>query len=701
MKKSKNKYAKKVALFYLIFGAIWIIFSDFLVTFIYKLVPDITFLQTVKGITFVFVTAYLLYKLVQRYLAELEEEENKLINYFNSANVILVSVDTQENITFINKKGSEILNTNVEECLGKNFFELFQPVNNTTDYRIVFEQIFSGKSKQTVTFGTKVISSQGNEQIIHWQCNVLKGLNDVVEGVICAGEDVTARLSAETLVSKFKYVIEQSPNSVVITDTKGNIEYVNKKFVELTGYSYDEVLGKNPRILKSGKTPDEVYTELWKKITSGEAWEGEFCNRKKNGEFYWEYAKISPIKEPKTGEIINFLGIKEDITYQKKLEAELLHSQKMEAVGILAGGVAHDFNNILTAIIGYGNVLLLKLNQSDPLRFYVEQILLSSERAAAITQKLLTFARKQPASKKVVNLNELIKSLTKMLERIIGEDIEIKTILSYERALNIFADPVQIEQMLMNLASNAKDAMSSGGLFTVETSYFYIDDEFIENNGFDSKGDYAIIKVSDTGTGIDKENLQHIFEPFYSTKEAGKGTGLGLSIVYGIVKSHGGYITVDSEINKGTTFSIYLPLTKKSLDVSKQDINEKTLKHGVETVLVAEDDKMVLNMIKDYFENYGYKVLAASNGDEALSYYAEYNNDIAVSLLDVVMPKKSGIEVYRQIKTLNPLARVIIMSGYAIELEKYKSELGKDTLIVQKPVSPKELIKMIRDLLDK
>lgn len=699
--KVKSKYATKVALFYLIFSVFWIVFSDILVAFVGKAVSDITLLQTVKGVTFVLVTAYLLYKLVQSYMAELKAEKDKLMGYFDFANMLVVSIDTHKNIVFINKKVTEALNTRVEECLGKKFIDFFHPIDYITDLNIVFEEIFSGKTKQTMSFETKVVSSEGSERIVYWQCSLLKGSNDAIDGAICYGEDVTARLTAEKLVTKFKYVIEQSPNSVVITDTNGSIEYVNKKFVELTGYSYDEVLGKNPRILKSGKTPTDVYTELWKKITSGETWVGEFCNRKKNGEFYWEYAKISPIKDPKTGQIINFLGIKEDITYQKKLEAELLHAQKMEAIGVFAGGVAHDFNNILTAIIGYGNVLLLKLNESDPLRFYVEQILFSSEKAANLTQKLLTFARKQPLSKKVVNLNDLVKSLTKMLDRIIGENIEIKTILSYERNLNIFADPNQIEQVLMNLASNAKDAMSSGGMFTIETSYFYMDNKFIEKNGFGTKGDYAVLKVSDTGTGIDEEVLQHIFDPFFSTKEVGKGTGLGLSIVYGIVKSHSGYITVDSEYGKGTTFSIYLPLTKKTIEASIYEVEEKHFKHGGETVLVAEDDKLVLNMIKDFFENYGYKVITASNGDEALSYFKEYNNDIAVSILDVVMPKKSGIEVYRQMKTLNPLAKVIIMSGYATELDKCKADLGKDTLVVQKPVSPKELVKMIRELLDK
>jgi len=700
MKSEKNKYAAKVVLFYLIFGVIWIVFSDLLVTFISKLGIDITFLQTVKGVTFILVTSYLLFKLIERYLAKVEEEANKAKKYTNTANIILASVNTDGDILFINDKGAEILGCNASECIGKSFLNLIPP-NERSDLQTMLEDVFTGKKQQTGFFETKVNTSKQKEVVISWSCNVLKDSKGNIQGAICCGEDVTARTFAEKTAVIFKYVVEQSPNSVVITDVNGNIQYVNQKFIELTGYNFEEVLGKNPKILKSGKTPPEVYPELWKRITAGETWEGEFCNRKKNGELYWEYAKISPIKDPKTGKIINFLGIKEDITYEKKLEAELLHAQKMEAVGNLAGGVAHDFNNILTAIIGYGNVLLLKLKESDPLRYYVEQILSSSERAASLTQKLLTFARKQPVSKKVINLNDTIKNLTKLLERIIGENIEFKTILSYEKDLNVYADTIQIEQVLMNLASNAKDAMSDGGFFMIETTHFYMDDAFIKEHGFGRTGEYAVLKVTDTGCGIDKDILPYIFEPFYTTKEVGKGTGLGLSIVYGIVKSHDGFITVESELNKGTTFSIYLPITKKPLDNSKITHLEKITISGNETVLVAEDDKAVLQMIKEYFENYGYKVFTATNGDEAISVFNEHKGEIAVCLLDVVMPKKSGIEAYKEIKILNPSIKAIIMSGYATELNRHKDEFWEGTLFIQKPVSPNELIKMTRELLDK
>lgn len=696
-----NKSAIRISLYYLVFGLLWILFSDQLVEFLASRGLSPSFLQTVKGSVFVIVTALLLYKVANVYISRIEEEAKKVRTYLDNIGVLVFSLDENGNIIFINDKGCEMLDCSSDSIKGKNLLKEVIPERYEEEVKSKLEELYRSSDLTCTEFVCPITCKNVKEAILSWSCYILQSENGKGKELLCSGTDITSKLTMEKLANKMLHVVEQSPNSVIITDINGDIEYVNRKFVELTGYTFDEVNGKNPRILKSGKTDPETYNELWSKITRGEPWEGELCNKKKNGEFYWEYAKISPLKDPDTGEILNFIGIKEDITYEKKLEAELLHSQKMEAIGNLAGGIAHDFNNVLTAIIGYGNILLLKLNENDPLKFYVEQILAASERAATLTQNLLTFARKQPAMKRAVNLNEVVTRISKMLVRIMGEHIELTTHFA-EEEFNIYADPVQIEQILMNLASNARDAMSESGVFSIETQPFKMDEVFIKQNGFGREGEYVLLKVSDTGCGMDEHTLNHLFEPFFTTKETGKGTGLGLSIVYGIVKAHNGYITVESEKGMGTVFYIYFPVTKRIrepyFDFHR---TEKFEIEGKEAVLLAEDDKTVREMIKDYLESSGYKVFTATDGEEAVEIFKEHIDEIAICLLDVVMPKKSGINAFKEIKMLNPKIRAVIMSGYKTEIERDVDEFGGDVCFIQKPVSPSELMGLARELLDK
>lgn len=694
-----NRTALKISIYYLIFGLLWIILSDQLAELAAFFNFKLSFLQTIKGSIFVIITAILLYKVIKAYIVQIESESKKTMRFLDNIGVLVISLDSKGNILFINKKGLNLLNCDYDSCIGRNFINTFFPEKVRNDATNRLQRLFDGDTACGELI-YPVVTKDKKEIMISFDCSLLEDRKNGITSLLCTGKDVTARIETEKIANKMLHVVEQSPNCVVITDTNGNIEYVNKKFIELTGYSLEEVKGKNPRILKSGKTDQKTYKELWGKITKGEAWEGEFCNRKKSGEFYWEYAKISPLKDPESGKVINFIGIKEDITYERKLEAELLHAQKMEAIGNLAGGIAHDFNNILTAIIGYGNVLMMKLSENDPLRVYVEQILAASERAATLTQNILTFARKQPAIKKLVNLNEVVEHISKMLIRIIGEHIEYRTSFQ-ERELNILADPIQIEQILMNLASNARDAMRAGGILSIETMHFLMDEEFIKNNGFGKAGEYVLLKVSDTGCGMDEYTKTHLFEPFFTTKETGKGTGLGLSIVYGIVKSNDGFLKVESEEGKGTVFFIYFPLTRRLEEHFEcQHIEKKSLE-GNETVLLAEDDKLVREMIKDYLETYNYKVLTAANGEEAVEVFKEHKSDVSICILDVVMPKKSGIIAYKEIHLLNPNIKAIIISGYKTEIEQNAQQFGKATVFIQKPVSPRELIRTARELLDK
>ena len=351
-------------------------------------------------------------------------------------------------------------------------------------------------------------------------------------------QDITEQKIAEEELRKLSQAVEQSQVSVVITDTEGRIEYVNPRFTEVTGYTSEEALGKNPRILKSGEQTPEIYKALWDTITAGKDWRGELRNKKKSGELYWENVSISPIRDAE-GVITHFLAVKVDVTEQKKLKEQLTQSQKMAAIGLLAGGVAHDFNNLLCVIIGYSDLILMKMDKQNQARKEIEEIRDAGQRAASLTQQLLVFSRRQILTPKELDLNAVAAGLEKMLRRLIGEDIELVTVFE-QQLWNTKADRGQIEQVLMNLVVNARDSMTEGGRVTVRTENKVVDDEYCRLVADARPGKYVCLSVQNTGSGMSKETISHIFEPFYTTKKEGRGTGLGLSVIYGIVKQHEG-----------------------------------------------------------------------------------------------------------------------------------------------------------------
>ncbi len=521
--------------------------------------------------------------------------------------------------------------------------------------------------------------------------------------------DITERKRIEDQLRKLSSAVEQSSTTIVITDTNGNIQYANPKFTQLTGYALEEAVGKNPRILKSGKTPPEVYKQLWDAITAGGEWQGEFCNKKKNGEFYWELAHISPLRNSE-GAITNFIAFKDDITERKQIEAEqeklreqLFHSQNLASVGKLAGGVAHNFNNLLTVIMGYASLLNMELEEKNQLKDYTQKILKSSQTAADLTQSLLAFSRKQPISTKPVNVNEIIKQTEFFLSKLIREDIALKTVLTREDT-TVMADVGQIEQVLMNLATNARDAMPNGGNLTIHTDIMEMDDAFINLHGHGIMGKYVYIAVTDTGTGMDENTKLRVFEPFFTTKDVGKGTGLGLSSVYGVVKQHNGYITVDSEQGKGATFNIYLPAIESAAEREEGEdgkISTPFPEGGTDTVLLAEDDSVVRELIRMVFERAGYRVIEAVDGEDAIVKFTEHKDSIKLLVSDLIMPKKNGKEVYEAIRKVIPDMKVLFMTGYDDDvISKIDIRKGKFDYII-KPVSSVELLEKVREVLDR
>jgi PAS domain S-box-containing protein len=511
--------------------------------------------------------------------------------------------------------------------------------------------------------------------------------------------ELAERKRVEQSLRKLSVAVEQNPVSIVITDTSGAIEYVNPHFTKDTGYSFAEALGQNPRILKTGKTSPAEYQQLWDTIRTGGEWRGEFHNRKKNGDIYWEQALIAPIRDEQ-GAITHFIALKENITERKMLENQLFHAQKMEAIGRLAGGISHDFNNILTAIIGFSSIIQMKLPQNSPLIKTTEQLIATAECGSSLTQGLLAFSRKQESNPVVIDLNEILARIEQLLLRLINAEIHLDVTME-QRKLPILADSVQIEQVVINLVANARDALQQAGVIILATGAITMDSDFILASGFGQAGDYAVLTCSDTGMGMDSETLAHVFEPFYTTKEMGKGTGLGLSIVYAIIKKFSGFITCQSQIGSGTTFTVYLPLMAESRMSVEMPASVHAPDHvRSDVILLAEDNKTARMVAKKILEEFGYTVYAVANGQEAVDLFKSNPDSIDLIVLDFIMPGMNGLQVCQAVRSLRPKIKVLFCSGYSEDevVSMGLSETEHNLLL--KPYTPKELLMKIREVID-
>lgn len=520
--------------------------------------------------------------------------------------------------------------------------------------------------------------------------------NEMAEEIYRWHQEFEVAVQERTAVlGKFSEVVEQSPVSILITDIRGNIEFINPKFSELAGYSMEEVLGRNPRLLKSGNTPPETYRELWETISTGHIWEGELANRKKSGEIFWEHAKISPIKNS-DGVITGYVGIKEDITEKRQMEAQLLQSQKMEAMGTLAGGIAHDFNNILTVISGYGTMLKMKLEKDPPAVAMIDEILTAEGRAEVMTRSLLAFSRKEEIRLAPVDLVEILRGLENSLSRLIREDIEFKIELPTGN-LPVMADKGQLEQLIVNLVVNARDAMPSGGLLSLSIAARNLICD-ISPDKLPEQGRFAVITVADTGIGMDKQTRERIFDPFFTTKAIGKGTGLGLSMADSIVKKHGGSIYLRSEPGEGTTFKISMPLLEQPFRNSSAD-DEVHFIPGCETILLVEDEPAIRKILTTFLAEMGYSVLIAENGAEGVETFRTNRDRINLILSDVIMPRKNGKEMYQEICRIKADVPIVFMSGYTADILNDYEFTGCNLLL--KPIHPSTLLTKIREVLDR
>jgi len=618
----------------------------------------------------------------------LRESEKQYRNFVDNALVGIYKTDLEGNVLYANEALIKMLefesyedmksvgvlarNSNLDD--GDTFIKKIKETGKVNDFEV---------DLLTKSGGVKNVILTG----------VLEG--DVISGMIL---DTTDRKQAAEERIRLATAVEQAAESVIISDRKGTIHYVNPAFERLSGFSSEDIVGKNFRILKSESHDETFYREMWQTISSGTAWSGRISNRMKDGSLRQFETTISPLRD-KNGAIVNFVSVNRDVTQEVALESQLFQAQKMEAVGTLAGGIAHDFNNLLQVIQGYTEVLQSEVGGSKSGLEALQKIHRSAKRGAELTRQLLTFSRKVQSERRPLDLNREVEQVKTLLERTIPKMIEIELFLSESPAV-VSADPIQVEQAIMNLAVNAKDAMPEGGKIIIETERVKLDEQFCKTHLGARPGEYVLLSISDTGHGMDREILEHVFEPFYTTKGVGKGTGLGLAMVYGIVKNHEGYILCYSEISTGTTFKIYLPAMEQSGQRQKADDMEDLFENGDETILLVDDEEYIRELGVELLTDAGYNVLTATDGEEGLGLYRREQKKIDLIILDLVIPGMGGKKCYEEILKINPKAKILIVSGYSANGPgKVALEAGAKGF-VGKPFDVSHLLEKIREILD-
>jgi PAS domain S-box-containing protein len=495
--------------------------------------------------------------------------------------------------------------------------------------------------------------------------------------------------------------VEQAGEAIVMTDRLGNISYVNPAFTRITGYASKDVVGRDPIFLRRESLEVARRVEIETALARGDIWEGRLGDLRPDGSTIEIEAAIAPLRDP-GGTVDGSVIVARDTTRERALEAQLVQAQRMEAIGRLAGGIAHDFNNILTAISGFGELAAAEVAKDDPVAADIDEIRKAADRAATLTRALLAFSRRQVLQPKVLDLNEVVSGVTPMLGRLIGEDVEL--VVRADKSLGCtMADGGQLEQVILNLAVNGRDAMPSGGRLTIETANVDLDEEYVRAHVGSAAGPHVMLAISDTGVGMTPEVLEHAFEPFYTTKEHGKGTGLGLSTVLGIVQQSGGSIHTYSEPGRGTIFKIYLPRVDAKPESETVEVRGASPRHGTETVLVAEDEEAVRLFVERVLEGAGYQVLTAANGQEAID-AARTLSHVDLLFTDMVMPGIGGPELAELLREIHPETRTLFASGYsedAILRNAAGGSAGSPASYVAKPFTGDVLLSSVREALDK
>lgn len=641
-------------------------------------------------------------KRAEEALAKSEQDFRELVQ---NMPIALVEHGPDTAVLFANQMASRLLGLSLDQMLGKTATDPtwhFTGEDGTpmplADYPVNRTLQAAHGTVSNLILG---IQRPGQEEKTWVLCNgqSFRSEDGNIQKVVVTFTDQTERRRIESANAQLATAVEQSADSIIITDANGIIVYVNRAFEKISGYTHPEVLGRPPSILKSGKHDADFYRQMWDTLKSGAAWQGHILNLGKHGKLYEVEATISPVRDA-SGALVNFVAAQRDVTREQQLEAQFRQSQKMEAFGQLAGGVAHDFNNILAVIQMQAEILKSESNLSLRQLGFARDIEKAAQRAADLTRQLLLFSRKQIMQPHHLLLKEAVDGMTKILKRTLGEQFELRFHLASEPIV-VHADPGMIDQILLNLVVNARDAMPRGGKIVIETSAVELDEASAAQTIHARPGAFACLSVSDTGCGIPHEILPRIFEPFFTTKEVGRGTGLGLATVFGIVQQHRGWINVYSEVGRGTTFRIYLPRMDQVSDIKPTRQSRPPMAGHDETLLLVEDDPDVRAALCFALLQLGYRVLEAANSEEALTLWNQHRGEIRLLLTDLVMPgKMTGVELARQLVQQKPQLRVIYTSGYSAEVAGKELVLEEGVNFLSKPFKSNQLAQTIRDQLD-
>jgi len=597
-------------------------------------------------------------------------------------------------ITDWNQSAQRIFGYEPKEIIGKSVLTLI-PKDRQSEEQEILRKIRRGESLDH--YETVRRRKDGKLIDVSLTISPIKAPNGEIVGVSKIARDITKQKQTKRRLAEQARLLDLSNDAIIVRDHRDRIVYWNRGAEEMYGFLAKEALGKVTHKLLQTAHPENLG-KILKNLERDGCWSGELVHTRKDGKSITVRINGHRTQDSlRGGECIEV--IVQDVTEQILLEKHLREAQKFEAIGQLAGGIAHDFNNMIGAIMGWADIGIDEAEPDSRLRRHFEKVRQQAQRAAALTRQLLAFARRQILEPRDIDLNQSVIETLSLLEKVIGSNIEIKANLAPDLVL-VRADPTQIEQVLMNLCINARDAMPNGGSLIIESANRCFDEKFCALRPLARPGQYAMICVSDTGTGIDEATLTRIFEPFFTTKEFGKGTGLGLATVYGIVQQHGGFIDVESKLGAGSAFRTYLPVSTVPRLCREKIEDVSSVKGGTETILLVEDHEGLRHLAVEVLTNLGYRVLAASDGEQALQEFSKHQSNLNLVILDVMLPKRSGPEIYARISAKSPDLPVIFATGYSADLAMLREVQQRGLPVLQKPYAPRVLARKVRETLD-
>jgi two-component system cell cycle sensor histidine kinase/response regulator CckA len=612
-----------------------------------------------------------------------EERYRTLVKHTADAVMLL---DDDVRILDVNPACVELMGRPAEELRGTSFFDYVENLGEVPDQR------FALAGGQTLVFERRLRRPDGSVVDTEVHARHIEGF-----GVIGVARDVSRRKAAERERARLIQAVEQSADSILITDPDGTVVYANPAMERSAGLSREKAIGQNFRVLQAELQPQEFYTRVLETVLRDGTWSGEITSHHKDGSVTREWTSLTAVHD-ESGALANYVVVQRDVTHERDLEEQLRQSQKMEAVGRLAGGVAHDFNNLLTAISGFAELASMEAEPGSEMAEHLAEIRRSTERAAALTRQLLAFGRRTVLQPQVLDLNQVVADIAPVLRRLIGEDVEL--VVNPGPGLRAtLADRGQIDQVIVNLAANARDAMPRGGRMTIATANVHLDRKYAAQHHGVTPGDYVRLTVADTGVGMDAGTVEHVFEPFFSTKGPGRGTGLGLSTVFGIVNQSGGHIRAESEPGKGSLFTIDLPVAESAPAATAAEPPVAPSTRGHETILVVEDEPTVLSFVQELLTRNGYLVLSAPNGEAAVELARRHSGPIDLLFSDMVMPGLSGRETVSAVRATRPHIKELLSSGYDEEMSAGRGRMN-GFAFVSKPFAAEELLRAVRAALD-